>query len=77
MRTRHAAKIRNGIELALRHHRDRRTPQAPDWDRILDDIHDEERDMFLASRLERRAYWATRFKHFGMGWVLSRTGAAV
>lgn len=78
MRTRHAAQIRNGIELALRHANDRLPLEAPTaaWESVRR-IHRRERASFLSTRLEVRAYWATRFKSFGMGHTFSRTGAAV
>ncbi|MGN6653820.1 MAG: hypothetical protein ACTHJ9_00595 [Rhodanobacter sp.] len=81
MKTRHARQIRYGVELALKHHRDRRDPNSLYAEEVegslLDDIQDEERDKFLTSRLEVRAYWATRVRNFGMGREASRQGAAV
>lgn len=78
MRTRHAAQIRNGIELAIRHANDRVHVSASvdRWDSVRR-IHRRERASFLSTRLEVRAYWATRFKSFGMGHTFSRSGAAV
>jgi hypothetical protein len=78
MRAKHAAQIRYGVELALKHAKDKRQIRGLSEvsNRLVDDIHDDER-AFLSTRLERRAYWATRVRNFGMSREASRQGAAV
>lgn len=75
MRAKHARQIRHGVEMALAHHADTRSGRL-DKD-YIDEIHSRERDQFLTTRLEIRAYWSTRMKHFGWYMPLTRQGVAV